>query len=131
MQTNHVICFNEGPDTKKYKITKKGTDIEDFLHSMVPIYIREPISDSIKQMYIDKRRAEAVKAQITPLRKNDYTADFELLDEDMVMLMNLSLYAGSREEAEKLAKYFKNHAGEIYAKIIEIFAPADKEFSEE
>ncbi|MDD6484661.1 MAG: DUF4364 family protein [Clostridiales bacterium] len=131
IQTGHVRIFNEGPDVKKYEITPKGIGIEDFLRTMVPIYIKEPIDESIKQLYIDKRRAEAVKANITPLRKNEYTADFELLDEDRIMLMNMSLYAGSRGEAEKLAKYFKAHAGEIYEKIIEIFAPADKEFPDD
>lgn len=127
VQTKHAKMFDEGPTIRKYEPTKKGMAISDFITSIVPVYIREPILESIKKLYLEKRRREAVKADITPLRKNEYTADFELYDEDKIMLMTLSLYAGSRDEAEKLAKYFRAHSSEIYEKIIEIFAPADKE----
>lgn len=131
LKTNHAEQFDEGPNVKKYRITEKGLQLSDFLRTGVPIYIREPIEEAIKQMYIDKRREEAVKANITPLRKDEYTADFELYDEDRILLFTMSLYAGSRDEAEKLARYFKAHPGEVYKKIIDIFAPADKEFGED
>lgn len=127
VQTNHAKMFDEGPTIRKYEPTKKGRDISDFITSLVPVYIREPISDAIKKLYLEKRRREAVRANITPLRKNEYTADFELYDEDKIMLMTLSLYAGDRAEAEKLAMYFRENASEIYEKIIEIFSPADHE----
>ena len=46
-------------------------------------------------------------------------------------MMRLYMYVGSRDEAEKLAKYFKAHPEKIYGDILTAFKDADKEDDEE
>jgi hypothetical protein len=40
--------------------------------------------------------------------------------------MNISLYAGTRDQAEETVRYFKDNADAIYAKVIEAFSPDAK-----
>ena len=79
----------------------------------------------IKNLYIEERRKNAVKSDITPVRKNEYNAEFHLFDDDKTEIMSLSLYAGSREEAERMAVYFKENSAKVYEKIIEALADTD------
>lgn len=119
--TKHIHTFLVGEHNQKYEITQKGMNAGDFFTSNIPIYIREPIDASIKNLFLEKRQKQAVRSNITPVRKNEYRSDCELYDDDNTQLLNLSLYAGSREEAERMARFFKEHSDIIYEKIINAF----------
>lgn len=121
VKTNHVRAFLAGRHNQKYEITQKGMNAGDFFTANIPVYIREPIDKSVKELFIEERRQNAVRGNITPVRKNEYSADCALYDDDNTQIMNLSLYAGSREEAERMARFFKAHADTVYEKILGAF----------
>lgn len=120
--TKHVHAYLEGAHNQKYEITQKGMNAGDFFTSNIPIYIREPIDNSIKELFIEERRRNAVRSGITPVRKDEYSADCQLYDDDNTQILNLSLYVGSREEAERMAAFFREHSDVIYEKILNAFA---------
>ncbi len=124
IQTGHVVSRRLTDTLTVYAVTQKGSYVIDFFYSQIPLIIREPIDRSIKELYLEKRRREAVRASITPLNINEYTAECELYDDDKTLVMSLTLYAGSREQAENMAEYYKNNSAEIYSKVIEAFAGA-------
>ena len=123
--TGHVRAYLETPTLQKYEITPKGAAAADFFKTHIPIYIREPIQQSIKELYREQRLKKAIRSSIFPVRRNEFSAECELYDDDNTRLMQLSLYTGSRDEAEKFAKYFKSNAYTVYDKVIDIFAEAD------
>lgn len=122
VRTKHVNTFLEGKHNQKYEITQKGMNAGDLFTSNIPIYIREPIDNSIKALFRERRLKNAVRSSITPVSRNEYSADCQLFDDDNTQLLSLSLYAGSREEAEKMAVYFREHSDIVYEKILEIFS---------
>lgn len=122
VKTNHVNAFLQSEHLQKYEITDKGMNTSDFFTANIPIYIKEPIKNSIKELFKAERLRNAIRSNITPVRKNEYRADCELYDDDNTQLLGLSIYAGSREEAERIAVYFKEHSDTVYGKIIEIFS---------
>lgn len=127
IKTQHVRAELADERRQIYELTKKGENISDFFKQVVPVYIREPISDSIKQMFIDKRRKESVKSTITPVNvKGDYSMDCALYDDDKFRLMELSVFAGDRADAEKMALRFKDKHAEIYKKIIDMLISDDE-----
>jgi hypothetical protein len=117
--TEHVQTFLEGNHNQIYAITQKGSNAGEFFKSHIPIYIREPIEDSIKELFKAERIRNSIRGGITPVRKNEYNAECSLYDDDNTQLMQLSLYAGTREQAEKAVEYFKTHSDVVYAKILE------------
>lgn len=121
VSTNHVRKFIESGHNQKFEVTPKGSAAGDFFAGHIPIYIREPILESIKQLFIEERRKNAVRSSITPVRKNEYAAECQLFDDDKTEIMNLMLYTGSREEAERMAVFFKEHSEIIYEKILAAF----------
>ena len=125
--TDHVRSRMEGEWIRRYSITEKGSNAIKYFRTSVPIYIREPIDESIKQLYIEERRKNAVQSGITLIRQGEYGAEFILRDDDKTEMMRLNLYVGSREEAEKLSKYFRANSEKIYGDILNAFKDAGKE----
>lgn len=119
--TNHIHAFLESEHIQKYEITEKGMNASDFFTTNIPIYIREPIDESIKNLFIEERRRNAVRGYMIPVRKDEYGVDCQLYDDYNTQLMGLTLYVGSREEAERMCEFFRNHSDVVYGKILEAF----------
>lgn len=121
-RTKHIHSHLEGKRNKMYGITQKGMNTSDLFTSNTPVYIREPIDNSIKELFRERRRKNAIRSAITPVRKDEYSADCRLYDDDNTQILSLSIYAGSREEAEKMAVFFRDNSELVYGKILEIFS---------
>lgn len=124
--TDHVQTFLEGSHNQIYAITQKGSNAEDFFKSHIPIYIREPIEKSIKELFRNERIKNAIRGGISPVRKNEYSAECALYDDDNTQLMSLSLYIGDRAQAEKTVEYFKAHSEIVYQKILEAITETEQ-----
>ena len=116
--TGHARTRLEGQHNQIYSLTQKGENAGDFFKSNIPVYIREPIEESIKALFLEERRKNAVRAGITPVRRGEYAAECALYDDDKTQLMSVTRYAGTREQAEKIAEYFKENSGMIYESIL-------------
>jgi len=97
--THHVKTFLESEHNEKYKITKKGMNASDLYTPNIPVYIKEPIDNSINELFNTEKVRNSVRSN----------------------LLKLSLYAGSREEAERMAVYFKNEPNIVYETILTAF----------
>ena len=117
--TDHVQTYIEGQHKQIYAITQKGSNAGGFFKSHIPVYIREPIEQSIKELFRSERRKNAVRGGIVPMKKGDYSVECSLFDDDKMPIMQLSLYIGSREQAENAAEYFKAHSDTVYKKILD------------
>ena len=117
-KTDHIETHMIGIKTQMFDITEKGKNLYDFFMQDVPIYIQDPIRESIKQLFIDKRRAHAVQAKVIPISKKEYRIECKLYDDDKLQLLGLNMYAGDRDEAERMEKKFKRHYVDIYKGIV-------------
>jgi hypothetical protein len=126
IQTGHVFVRHLSNLLSVYDVTEKGKYVIDFFYKHIPLIIREPIDKTIKSLFIEKRRNEAVQSTITPINEKEFTADCVLKNDDKTVMMSLSLYAGDRTEAERLAKYFKGNSDKIYSGIIKLFSDYER-----
>lgn len=121
IQTGHVFVRHLSDILSVYGVTEKGKYVIDFFYTRIPLMIREPINDAIKKLYIEKRRREAVQARIMPINEREYNAECYLRNDDKTLMMSLALYAGSRDEAERLVRCFEAESERIYSNIIGLF----------
>lgn len=127
VSTEHVRSFIESEHNQKYTVTQKGAYAGDFFKSHIPVYIREPIENSIKELFREERRRNAVRGDISIAHHGEYTAECSLYDDDNTELMSVSLYIGTREHAEKTVRYFKKHADIVYEKVLDAFTNTEEE----
>lgn len=121
VKTGHVSEKRESSILSVYDITKKGLNVIDFFYNKIPLIVREPMDKSIKALFLEKRKREAVKADIMPINREEFNAECNLYDDDRMLIMSLQLYAGSRDEAERMAEYFKANSEDIYGGILKLF----------
>ncbi len=121
VKTGHVTENKVSDMLSVYDITKKGINVIDFFYTQIPLIVREPMDKSIKELFIEKRMRDAVKADITPINRREFNAECNLYDDDRTLMMSLQLYAGTREEAERIAEYFKGNSEKVYSGILELF----------
>ncbi len=127
VSTDHVSTILAAKNHQLYEITPKGKYAGDFFKSNIPIYIREPILESIEPLVVEERRRQSVQGGITPLTKKEFLAECALYDDDRTPLMNLSFYAGSREQANKIVRYYKEHPDTVYQKIVQALTEETEE----
>ncbi len=121
VKTGHVSHKRMSDILSVYDLTQKGRYVIDFFYTQIPLIIREPIDKSVKALYIEKRRSEAVRAGIDPINEREFNAECNLYDDDKLLMMSLRLYAGSRDEAERIAECFKTNSADIYGGILALF----------
>lgn len=126
LNTKHAEGLITGKNIQKFRITEKGKNLKDIITRRIPVYLREPIEESVKKLLHDERLRNAVRGKISAVSPDEYTAECELYDADNTQLMSISLYAGSREQAEQTVKYFKNNSEIIYERVLEAFSPDAK-----
>ena len=121
VNTGHVSQRKITDMVYVYDLTQKGRYVIEFFYNHIPLIIREPIDKSIKELYIEKRRKEAVRAGIDPINQKEFNVECNLYDDDKLPIMSLRLYAGTRDEAERMAEYFKANSAKVYGGILELF----------
>ena len=126
VKTNHAEALMTGKNIQKFQITEKGQSVAEFFRSRIPVYIREPIEASINDTLREERLRNAVRGKISAISPTEYTSECALYDGDNTMLMEISLYSGTREQAERTVRYFRENSDKVYAKIIEAFSPDAK-----
>lgn len=121
VKTGHISESKLSDILSVYDITKKGINVIDFFYSQIPLIVREPMDKSIKELFLEKRKREAVRADIMPINREEFNAECSLYDDDRNLLMTLQLYAGEREEAERIAEFFKANWENVYSGVISLF----------
>lgn len=126
VKTKHAEALITGKNIQKFQITEKGKNLTDIIMNKIPVYLREPIKRAVNDLLQEERIRNAVRGKISAVSPGEYTAECELYDNDNTRLMSISLYSGTREQAEQTVRYFKDNAELIYAGVIEAFSPDAK-----
>lgn len=103
-----------------YEVEEKGIEANAVLYKKVPVYIREPLYKAIKPLFLKEAEKNRLKSTITPVRDEEFCAELGIFDYDETPLLDLSFYAGTREEATKIAERFSKNPDKYYEKILKV-----------
>ena len=108
-----------------YEIEQKGIDANTFFNKKIPVYVKEPIRLAIKPLLKKQNEKDRIKSIITPLNETEFCAECGIFEDAETPLLKFSVYAGTREDAAKIAEKFSKNPDTIYSKIIEILTSDD------
>lgn len=126
IDTNHMRQFFSPNNTHMYELLSMGMEVNEFARKKIPVYIRRQITEQIKPLFHDEMRQNSVQARLLPLNHGEYAAEMSIY-EQKTLLMTLSLYAGTKEQANAILEHFTHHPDEIYQKILEATVPEIKD----
>lgn len=101
-----------------YDITDKGNELIDLFEDKIPLSVRDHILDSAEKTLDNIERGREIVADIVPIDRRKYLAKCGIYERG-TPLLEVNLFAGSRQSAEEILKRFKSGAGDLYKIILE------------
>lgn len=102
-----------------YIITEIGLDILSELIELVPGISLLNMKNILKDKMENYKQDYEVDTIILPIKKDEYKVSCFIKDGNDE-LINLTIYAGDKENAKKISHNWKENADELYGKIIEL-----------
>lgn len=119
VQIGYVQKMHNGYDENMpiYALTEKGVQANGFFEKSIPIYIREQIEEHIQPFFEEENLKRSVRAKLVESGNKEYTVECAIYD-SASPLMELSVYAGTREIAAQMVREFKANPNEVYEKVM-------------
>ncbi len=65
VKTKHAEALMANKRLQLFRITEKGRNVAEFFRTRIPVYVREPIEDSIRELLKEERQKNAVRTDIS------------------------------------------------------------------
>ena len=116
LEKNYIICFSQ--DGKQvYQITEDGKNALSLTDDMLPGIIKLKVDTSFGNEIKNVIEQEAITAEYVPIGNDNYTVTCKI-NENNNCIFEISVFAGSREEAKKIVDNWKENAYSIYPEIL-------------
>ena len=102
-----------------YILTDSGLNTLNELIELVPGISLLNMKNILKEKMEDYKQAYEVDTIILPIKTDEYKVSCFIRDRNDE-LINLTIYAGDKENAKTIATNWKQNSDELYAKIIEL-----------
>ena len=102
-----------------YILTESGSEILAELIELVPGVNLLNIKNILREKMEDYKQDYEVDTIILPIKADEYKVSCFIQDGNDE-LINLTIYAGDKENAKKISNNWKQNADELYGKIIEL-----------
>lgn len=102
----------------RYDITEKGDKTVSMFKNKIPMSMRDKIYDKCAEMVSSIANGRSIVADIVPIDDKKFMAKCGIY-ESGTPLMEINIYAGTREHAEVIAERFKTHSSSLYKTILE------------
>lgn len=102
-----------------YTLTESGSEILAELIELVPGISLLNMKNILKEKMEDYKQDYEVDTIILPIKAEEYKVSCFIKDGNDE-LINLTIYAGDKENAKKISNNWKENADELYGKIIEL-----------
>lgn len=121
VESGHLECRADG----NYIITEKGRETSAVVEDSLAYPVAQRAKKAVDQFNRQVKRSGLVRAETLERANGDYSVIMGL-DDELGSLMTLELMAPSRQQANKLASIFRDHAEEIFQTIMTVFLEEDE-----
>ena len=102
-----------------YSINESGLEILNELIELIPGISLLNIKNILKDRMNDFKKEYEIDTIAIPIKKDEYKVSC-FIKEANDELINLTIYAGDKENAKRISQNFKENTEEIYNKILEL-----------
>ncbi|MGE5473321.1 MAG: DUF4364 family protein [Ignavibacteriales bacterium] len=115
---NYLKCRIES-NQRLYSITESGKQALSYFKTMIRASFRKLIDTAIQENITALRTEIQISADYTPINENEYTV-FCRITEGNTCLIELNLYAGTKEQAKSMCRNWEKNSQEIYSNIVKL-----------
>ena len=108
----------------RYAITEKGRRNSGICEDSLPFSVRRRCDENLVQVNLRLRREAQVRCDLTP-RPDGTCAVLLALDDQSGSLLRLEVLVPSREQAEALARRFRDRPEQLYLSVLAALLPGE------
>lgn len=123
-EQKYIVSWTED-NRRYYKLTTEGQSSLSSLKNLVQPFLFKRIDSKIKAKKKRVNKQSIIFADYVPEDEEHYLAKCKIVENDNT-LIDISISAGSREQAIKLCNVWHNNAPKLYDDIIKLFAKKEK-----
>ncbi len=113
---NNYIIKNENT---LYELTEEGQKALELVKDLIPGITTFKVDNTFKEKLGEIQNEVAITTDYIPLSQDQYNVECKITENNQT-LFKIELYAGSHEQAKKIADNWKKNAEEIYPEILNI-----------
>ena len=102
-----------------YEITSEGKNSLELTIDILPGIVKLKADNIFKEQLFTIADEEAISAEYIPESENDYTVKCKIVDNNKTVF-EVSIFAGSNEQAKNISDNWRKNAKEIYKKIMNL-----------
>lgn len=106
-------------DKNFYEITPEGKNSLELTIDVLPGIVKLKADNLFKEQLITIADEESVTAEYIPENEKDYTVKCKIVENNKTVF-EVRTFAGSNEQAKRIADNWRKNANEIYPKIIDL-----------
>ena len=118
LKRNNYIKENLDENVLTYILTENGETVLKELLELIPGVNLHNLKKIIDKNMTDVKKDYSVDTKIIPIKSEEYKISCYIKD-GIDELINITMYAGTKEQAKKISKNWANNSEEIYTKILE------------
>ena len=118
LKGNHYIQENFQENISVYSITPLGENVLSELLELIPGVDLYKLKKVIDKNMVDVKKEYSIDSTIIPVKSDDFKISCYIKD-GIDELINITLYAGTKEQAKNISRNWRNNSQEIYTKILE------------
>ena len=102
-----------------YEITEEGKKSLELVKDIIPGITKFKVDNTFKETLGEIKNEVSITTEFIPLNEKEYNVECKITENNQV-LFKIELFAGTHEQAKKIAENWKNNAQEIYPEILNI-----------
>ena len=102
-----------------YELTSAGKSSLDLTIDVLPGIVKLKADNVFQKELNNIAEERSITAEYIPESEKDYTVKCKIVENDKTVF-EVRIFAGSNEQARMISDNWRNHANEIYPKIIEL-----------
>ena len=106
-------------DKKVYEITPEGKNSLELTIDVLPGLVKLKADNLFEKELMTIADEESISAEYIPENEQDYTVKCKIVENNKTVF-ELRTFAGSNEQAKKIADNWRKNANEIYPKILSL-----------
>ena len=111
--TNQIFRYESDTKELLHDLTDEGRATAKNFSSWIPLEVREYITDEFRRISETEWCERQVTATPVPVNHREFMAQCSLRDNDLLIL-DMSLFAGSLDSAEEVCRRFRERHDEVY-----------------
>lgn len=118
IDTKYIVSYVQDNETL-YELTTAGKEAVNYTMDLIPGVYRLKVDSNLKENLMKIENDMSITADYIPHNENEYSVKCKIVENNQT-LFEIQAYAGTKEQAKKIADNWTKNASEIYPQLLDI-----------